>query len=216
MTTTIPFSGFYESMHSHELDRALEDMVSDSSGCHPVSERIANDLWMHCNYPFQQYAKEFIIEFAEYFKQVTGIELTGWKPDGMESPREYNFTTDRIFAKLPYKTVKLLFDKCDKAILDAIIKKSFTSYDGFISFYEPNRAAWGPLKTWDHNQVGCILRALVAEHFSKEWEWALVENWSGNGDISNWMYDGLDEEGKRLVKIADYLRKREERSFTKV
>jgi len=31
--------------------------------------------------------------------------------------------------------------------------------------------------------------------------------------VDRGVYDGLDAEGKRLVKIADYLRQREERQY---
>lgn len=213
MTTTVPFSGFYESIHSSEMDRELEQMTSDSSGCHPISDRIAEDLWMHCHYPFTQYAKEYCEDFAIYFKGETKLELTGWEFDTLVSPREYNFTTDRIFAKLPFATVKKLFEECDKTILDEIIRQRFTSRSGFSSFYTPRRDAWGELETWDHNQVACIILALVKQHFGENWEMSIIEDWSGNGIISNWMYDGLDDEGKRLVKIGDYLRARQERPY---
>jgi len=40
-----------------------------------------------------------------------------------------------------------------------------------------------------------------------------IEDWSGNGCLDNWVYDNLDTEGKRLLKLADYLRGREERKY---
>jgi hypothetical protein len=215
MLTTIPFSGFYYSMHDAEFDREIENMVSDSSGCHPISQRIADDLWSHITTPTAQYAQRFMEDFALYFTGETGIKLK-LTFDALDSPREYNFRTDRIFAHVSLATVRALYRACDKSILDAVIKERFTSYDGFISYYRPDRSSWGKLTEWDCNQVACLILALVREHCSDEWEWNIVEDWSGSGILSNWMYDGLDAEGKRLVKIADYLRSREERQYRRV
>ncbi len=66
---------------------------------------------------------------------------------------------------------------------------------------------------WDHNQVGTIVEALVVQFLDEQWEWNVIEDWNSNGDLDNWIYDNLTDEGKRLVKIADYLRQREERRF---
>lgn len=42
------------------------------------------------------------------------------------------------------------------------IKKRFTSYDGFISFYSNRIEDWldKPLTEWDHNELGTLLYAL--------------------------------------------------------
>jgi hypothetical protein len=133
--------------------------------------------------------------------------------DELSSPRSYNFTTDRIFAKLSRDSVRKLYRAVDKALLDRVITARFTSYDGFSSFYAPNRAAWGKLDDWDANQVGTILVALVLQSGRTDWEYEIIEDWSGKGLVDKWVYDALDPEGKRLVKLASYLREREERKY---
>ena len=91
--TTIPFSGFYESIHSQELDRALGDMVTDSSGCRPISERLGNDIWdgIHWGDAMRAYAVAYSKRFAGLLREEYGIEVT-W--ESISSPREYNFTTE--------------------------------------------------------------------------------------------------------------------------
>ncbi|MFZ1074780.1 MAG: hypothetical protein WAN50_00170 [Minisyncoccia bacterium] len=194
------------------MDHELESMVSDSSGCDAISQRISNELWAHVNYPYTEYSRAYVEAFALYFDAECGIRCP-LKFESVQHPREYNFATDRIFAHISRDTVRKLYKAVNKATLDAVIKDTFTSYDGFISHYAPSRKEWGTVDKWDHNQLGCILAAFIRDNFAKEWESNIVEDWSGNGYISNWMYDGLDPEGKRLVKIADYLRARQERQY---
>lgn len=92
----------------------------------------------------------------------------GLKFESMDSPREYNFATDRIFCHIPLKTVRALF-KASKAenhiSLRAAIRERFTSYDGFISGYPNALDSWlsKPLQEWDHNEIGTLLVAMTGE-----------------------------------------------------
>jgi len=210
--TTIPFSGFYNSIHSEEIDRAAESLVTDSSGCRPVSDRIANDLWLHTGDVSAEYARRYLAEFQTWLAANCDVDVK-LHYAALSSPKYYNFTTDRIFAKISDAGVRKLFRAVDKALLDKVMKDSFTSYDGFCSSYEPNRAAWGKLEDWDHNQIGTILCALVLQSGRTDWEYEIIEDWSGKGLVDNWVYYALDPEGKRLVKLASYLREREERKY---
>ena len=36
-------------------------------------------------------------------------------------------------------------------------RKRFQSYDGFVSFYDPDYTTWGDLSEWDENQLGTLL-----------------------------------------------------------
>ena len=210
--TTIPFSGFYESIHSGEIDCAIENMLSDSSGCNPVSNRISDEIWSHTGDVTAEYAREFLADFQTWLAGNCDVKVK-LHFDELSSPRSYNFTTDRIFAKLSRDSVRKLYCAVDKALLDKVITARFTSYDGFSSFYAPNRAAWGKLDDWDANQVGTILVALVAQSKRENWEYEIIEDWSSEGLVDNWVYAALDSEGKRLVKLAGYLREREERKY---
>lgn len=212
MLTTIPFSGFYNSMHDAEIDRVLEQMLSDSSGCHPASDRISEEIWSHINTPMVEYTEAFVESFNVLFNGETGLNVKlEW--ESVSSPKYYNFSTDRVFAAVSLADVQAMFRKVDREVLDKVAADRFTSRSGFISHYSPYWRSWGSMAEWDWNQVGTLIEALVTQFLSPEWEWNVIEDWSGNGIVDNWVYDNLDAEGKRLVKIADYLRQREERQY---
>jgi hypothetical protein len=212
MITTIPFSGFYYSIHSDELDRELENMVSDSSGCHPISDRLAEESFDGVNWGdvHAEYAKEYTEYFNGWLGQEFGITL---KFESMTSPREYNFATDRIFAKINRADAIKLYKAVDRERLKKLAEERFTSRSGFISHYSPDVRSWGPLRTWDHNQLGTLVAAAAEQLGSGDWEYSLVEGMSGNGRVSEALYSGLNDKGKRIDKIAYYLRTREERQW---
>ena len=71
--TTIPFSGFYCSYHSDELDRVLEQMTEDDS-CHqiPLVDGAGESLklWEHINWSKVHlgYAKIYAENFCSWFE----------------------------------------------------------------------------------------------------------------------------------------------------
>lgn len=84
----------------------------------------------------------------------------------MDSPREYNFTTDRVYAYVPLGMLYLLFRRSraeGHATLAAVIKERFTSRSGFISGYRNTLETWlqKPLADWDHNETGTLLVAAM-------------------------------------------------------
>ncbi|MGX7874405.1 hypothetical protein ACVDG5_018085 [Mesorhizobium sp. ORM6] len=86
--------------------------------------------------------------------------------ESMDSPREYNFTTDRLYAEIPLGMMQLLFRKSrteKHATLAAVIAERFTSRDGFLSHYSRHLAEWleKPLTDWDHNELGTLLIAVM-------------------------------------------------------
>jgi hypothetical protein len=81
----------------------------------------------------------------------------------MVSPREYNFTTDRLFAKFSLSDLETIRQRLDAAELAQEARERFTSRSGFISFYDPDVSTWPEaLEDWDHNQLGTLVRAFVA------------------------------------------------------
>jgi hypothetical protein len=199
-------------MHDSEIDRALEMMLSDSSGCCPASDRISEEIWSHVNTPMVEYTKAFVESFNALLNGETGLNVKiEW--ESVNSPRQYNFSTDRIFATVSFEDVQAMFAKVDRKILDKVAAARFTSYDGFMSHYSADWRTWGSMSEWDHNQVGTLIEALVSQYLDREWEWKVIEDWNSNGEIDNWVYDALDAEGKRLAKLASYLREREERQY---
>ncbi len=51
------------------------------------------------------------------------------------------------------------------------LKKMFTSYDGFMSFYsnDPDGDEWTkPVEKWDHNQLQALIRAYVIKEVNSD------------------------------------------------
>ena len=201
-TTTIPFSGFYESNHDDTLDRALASLVEDDNGDTPEEARelSQNVQWAKV---FPVYARKYLEAFNDAFKESTGVDPK-LKFDTLDSPREYNFTTDRIYATLPKTAIRAMYRAVDKSNLDKLIHENFTSRSGFSSFYDNTLAAWlkkGKPETWDANQVGTLVEALWEDHNAEDAlePWVLMEYESGNGVFDDMVYDALDEKGRALV-----------------
>lgn len=208
MQTTIPFSGFYESIHSSMIDDAVEGLVRDD--CGEIVEG-CEDIFWEVNYPevFDKYAKMYLENFNIVLNYETKLNIK-LHYDELSSPREYNFTTDRIFAKISQRNVKLLYKLVDKKILEDLIAKRFTSCSGFISYYDNKLADWGKIETWDHNQVGTLLEA-VAIMFKIDEGDLVVDSYE---QVDDFVYSALTPAGQDLVKLADAKRYADENQLT--
>ena len=75
-----------------------------------------------------------------------------------ESPREYNFKTDRIFIEIEENHAADFIEhivKNYKKQLEKKIQDRFTSRSGFISFYKNDIDLWTKdFKEWDCNMIG--------------------------------------------------------------
>lgn len=204
MLTTVPFSGFYSSFHDACLDATLGSMFSDrETGCYPNKDLLdaayGAVMWGHVHH---QYASHYCQEFAHEYKLSLSFE-------SLQSPKYYNFETDRILATIDEDEVRRLFEEVDPDDLTAIAKERFTSCDGFISFYDPDWHTWGGVLEWDCNQVGTLLLAWLRKEdpdFDQYADLSLMEN----ADIEHWLSQGKEME--RLLRIHDYLQERAERA----
>ena len=173
MESTIPFSGFYESRWSLELDDAEVYLAEGLTGVNDSGDGeegfkglnvadITNALFWVASYRVAQesIAEDYTENFAALVDGVCGWP-TRIKFGELNSPREYNFTTDRIFVKLPRSTVRRMRKEVDNTVFVRIARETFTSRPGFISFYPNNPYEWGPLDRWDANMVGTLLQAWI-------------------------------------------------------
>ena len=204
LLTTIPFQGFYASAHCAAIDNVEDRMLDDGNG--DTITGLAEHYWQHDSIDYSEvhenYAKDYVNALAKHTK----LELIF---DELKSPREYNFETDRIFATIPLGQVEALLARVDQNVLKKAIHDKFTSRPGFHSFYGNRFRDWPPsVRDWDHNQVGTLIE--VAIRFWDEEVYA--EDIAGSGTLDNILYGALTEHGKRLVRIAGYLREREDRT----
>lgn len=210
MIAAIPFSGFYNTWHDGELDRTVEQMVSDDSGDQYDNLGEIASLDVEWRKVYAAYAAAYAEAFCDEFK------IAG-KFESMTSPREYNFTTDRIYIELEADEVARILAATSDCIMSDVCTKEFTSRSGFISYYSPDWRSWGPTEDWDHNQVYALLIAYAKEvhgsEFDMDAEFDLMEGYRCNGHMDDWVYANLGKQGKRAVKVADYLRSRAERKY---
>lgn len=213
----IPFSGFYGTWHDDEFDNTLE-MMFDPEGCGAdYAAPLAARFWETIDWRAAQtaYAREYVEQFAH----ALGFKFCEFEE--MVSPREYNFTTDRMFAKFDSAELAALFkDPEIRKETDKVAAEMFTSRSGFSSFYSPDVESWGDLEEWDYNQIGALLRAAAnvrladGEEFDQEKEFDLMENARCNGRIDEYMWENTIDNavmGNRCDKVARYLAQRETR-----
>lgn len=179
ITTTIPFSGFYNSLWSDELDQQEtffvenyeEDQKADGipAPFRLPDEEVCEILWRVTDYRegYVAIAKRYVEAFSELASERLGFDL-GLTFDYLDQPREYNFQTDRIFCFIPPETVQRLFalsEANNHIALSALILERFTGCSGFIPFYPNDLGSWldKPLSEWDHNEVGTLLEATVGQ-----------------------------------------------------
>jgi hypothetical protein len=209
--TTIPFAGFYSTWHDYELDQALEMMFTDRASGTELNDRLHMEAfdgiaWQGVHI---QYAKAYCDAFAEEFE----IALTF---ESLQSPRFYNFETDRVFAEIDLKEVRRLFKETPREIFDAVIEEEFTSRSGFISSYPNTLDEWPVIPEWDHNHIGALIKAHVrhcnnGEDMDQDREFSLMERYRDNGRFDEWLCEAGTPKFNRALRIMDYLEERKER-----
>ena len=191
MLTTLPFAGFYCSKWSNELD-CVENQLIENEADDTLDESEVSALVDKCRQyetQIEYVAEEYVGYFNEKFKEEFGIDLK-LRFESLKSPREYNFSTDIIYAYIDEEVVRHLLDDLEESKLADMIRERFTSCDGFISFY-PNRVEdWPDLEEWDHNEVGTILEAYVAQ--VEDFEWDVYYEMCGRNVFDTALDKGMD------------------------
>ena len=163
------FPGFYYSILDSFIDRETEmEMEEHGLEWGDVEKRFS----------YEDARDAIAREWVKAFAQETGIPVE-W--ESMKSPREYNFTTDRVFITLPLEEWQRLRDRVNDCPIRETIRKNFTSRDGFISFYPSDLDAeeWQkPLAEWDHNQLMTLLEAWLVqeEHEESDFIFSLADH----------------------------------------
>ena len=109
------FGGFYHSEHSETIENNIE-----SYGYEWKDVDYKNTYINYCNSYLNKLSEELEINLK--FIQ-------------LDSPREYNFTTDKILCSISNKDFKALLNTYDTKELFNYIEEHSKSRDGFSSFY---------------------------------------------------------------------------------
>lgn len=169
----LPFSGFYESIHDDNITRMLESGFNYN---HETGEdqEVPEAVWeadVDYGAIHNEYCREFVKMFGEEFNlDLEFIEMT--------SPREYNFSTDSIFCKVPKEQI----DKIRKEVEQhedwaEYIKERFTSRSGFWSFYsnDSTNEEWTK-DVLDECQYRVVLEFWLEKNESDDWELYLMDD----------------------------------------
>ena len=169
LKSTIPFDGFYESFISDDIDYQIGQQIEcdcDIYDLNESEEEVLNDNYLSVNrsYFYNQIAEDY----TNFYIDNLNAKLNYAYPDKgftlkatykcFESPREYNFSTDRIFIEIEENHaidfIKYIIKNYKKE-LEKKIKDRFTSRDGFISFYKNSLDLWiDDYSEWDCNMIG--------------------------------------------------------------
>jgi hypothetical protein len=173
------FGGFYQS-HWEELLSDSEDLYATM---HAEEEREEGGLdkddfveifseTSSVSKLCTELARSFCERFDKEMSKAMGFRL-GLKFARLRSSSEYNFTTDRIVAKMPLRSAKKLFSSSISERhkrLDASIRVWFTPYPGFLPHYSDRIGDWiaKPIDRWDQNELCVLLDAFVESDIDDE------------------------------------------------
>jgi len=161
------FHGYYDSIFDVSdswYEQEVEHLTEEEG---VTLEEAQEELDTVANYPAARLATSQVIAdaFETLFNDTYG---TGIKVKFLEldSPRYYNFTTDRIICSITFdvrKIRKLIVEHIHA--FKHVLEREFTSYDGFRSHYSNDVEDWdlNNIKNWDVNEVWALFEALCWE-----------------------------------------------------
>ena len=153
------FNGFYQSVFTPYCEGYLLFNNEDN---------IDNDIYDYCvenaDVPQEYYnivAKAYLERMGNYVVETVPSIKMEYKE--IESPKYYNYGTDRIIGTCNYnevkKDIKHVLNKYPN-IFDFVVKRHFTSCSGFVSYYSNNYKKWD-FDNLDHNQLMTVMEVLT-------------------------------------------------------
>ena len=163
LESTIPFDGFYNSYISSDIEHQIGQQIEWDIDTFDLNESeqlilVDNYLTVNRSYFYNQIAEDYTNFYIDALNErLEGFTLNA-KFSFLTSPREYNFTTDRIFIDIEKNHaidfIKYIIKNYKKE-LEKKIKDRFTSRDGVISFYKNSLDLWiDDYSEWDCNMIG--------------------------------------------------------------
>lgn len=208
ITLNIPFQGFYDSVHNALIDDCENQLFTDYATGYSNNDGLQSHFYNKCNYSkvFNNYAKAYTESFKGDF------DIPSLKFIELDSPREYNFATDKIECSISRDDIRRIYKQADKIKLSEFIELHCTSRSGFWSFYDPDLKTWGAVDNWEYAQLALLLRFYFEHHdnYNEYWEYDTMQEYASNGYIDNWLSAACPI-FDRLYKIHDYLESRKER-----
>ena len=198
--STIPFQGFYNSLYSYAIEGEIESSLDWYSEDYELTEAqrdvLANGyLEKNTSEFYYNVAKDYAESFIYEIERETGLSLDA-KFESMESPKEYNFQTDRVFIELPGASAVAFVNYIlanHKDEFRNLIAQRFTSRIGFWSNYDNTLEAWGDPSKWDYNQLGTCFE--IFEYLEGE----IYDSYSIYESIHNGLMDTLSDAANKML-----------------
>jgi hypothetical protein len=127
------FPGYHNSILDSFIDQEIEMRMEESGKTYVDIEECLD---------YQKAFHEITIQWLNRFNAEAGFNIEFKEVD---SPREYNFTTDKLIGLISVDEVKNAMAKCNSNIdifKNEVLDKYFKSYDGFMSFYSNDVDDW--------------------------------------------------------------------------
>lgn len=148
----LPFSGFYESLHNDQIDRAMQDLFMNDD-CTVDDEKLDQALY---STNFEPIRNDYAQAYVKRFSELVGYDL---EFESLTSPKFYNYSTDRIFAYIDKLDLYKAFQSITLDQLSDAIKEVGTSGSGYHAHYSPDLHEW--LETPIHNWEACQLEIIL-------------------------------------------------------
>jgi hypothetical protein len=182
----IPFPGFYCSCLAESVENEVEmsadwavERHADDAREDGLPELDADDVrdayWsaVDIRAAHGQVAEEYMHAFLSVIADYA--ESAGNYPDArailgtvdysnLDSPREYNFRTDRLFVSMPADTFERMYSDVDSEVLDALIRETFKPRSGFDPYYSDDPEVWRLKPPTEYDNVE---RAVVFEAYCR-------------------------------------------------
>ena len=129
----IPFGGFYYSIYDDMINSILESEINEG---YLTNDQVDNIDYNNLHLQMSEYIFDAIIEsFNDEFDLFTCNSYITF--DGLHSPKYYNYSTDKIKAKITPEIHLTILNKLQyNEELINYINENSKSRSGFISFYE--------------------------------------------------------------------------------
>lgn len=150
--------GFYESCWTPDWEQIEAD--------HDERGITLTDEWGIDEQYYKDVAAEYTACMQECYRNELGVDIR-LEFTELVSPREYNFSTDKIYCKLSCDNIKDFVGRINALILEnydkmsEYIKERHSTRDGFVSFLSSEIREW--LHEWqnDERMMSCVLFYLV-------------------------------------------------------
>lgn len=238
------FPGFYDSPISEDLDYLRNDFDELFKGKCPeemykkLQEEFFKDVYNYYdgNERDIDVAKQYVDAYNELLQE-TPLACLELEYVELTHPREYNFTTDKVWCKVKGLNEEALHKIAEEMVKNKEyfakkIKEDFTSRDGFCSFvsndydfwlkvFECQEDVWDEVYCTFHSMLGYAIGYIVERHSYKDYEEDLIYECQENiceslyvdyGKLLTnlgYTWDDIDDTSRQL-DLEDYLNKKEE------